>query len=204
MGFLLICTFPGMICRGQSRGNIRGRGQHPEPISVITASSGFPALSTYSTLKGFVSSHPPNNNRGLCGDPTLHTRRPGLRETVHCAQHPAVSQKVQTRLISMCRRGPGSVSSLPIGHLSHSCLNKGLILTSRPRVGTRALVSEFMKLHPSEVFRHSRVSLALSSVGPHRRRDAFSMSPVMLWGRMTAVPSWLRSMTQIWSQAYSR
>lgn len=66
-----------------------------------------------------------------------------------------------------------AVSSLPIGHLSHSCLNKGLILTSHPRVGTRALVSEFMKLHPFEVFRHSRVSL---SVGPSRRRDAFSMS----------------------------
>lgn len=87
-----------------------------------------------------------------------------------------LSVKVQTRLISMCHGGPGSVSFLPIGHLSHSCLNKGLILTSHPTVGTRALVSEFVELHPSEVFRHSRVSLALSSVGPSRRRDAFSMS----------------------------
>lgn len=95
---------------------------------------------------------------------------------MHCAQHPTVGQKVQIRLIAMCGRGPGSVSSLPIGHLSHSCLNKGLILTSHPRVGTRALVSEFVELHPSEVFRHSRVSLVLSSVGPSRRRDVFSMS----------------------------
>lgn len=82
----------------------------------------------------------------------------------------------------------GSASSLPLGHLNHSCLQRGLMLTSHPRGGTRALVSELMKLRPFEAFRRSRVSLELSSVSPGRRRDArtWYARPVLLWGRMTA------------------
>lgn len=69
----------------------------------------------------------------------------------------------------------GSASSLPIRDLSHSCLQRGLMLTSHPRVDTRALVSELMKLCPFEAFRHSRDSLELSSVSPGRRRHARGM-----------------------------